>query len=72
MLSKSSCLACANIYDDEIEEELEKDEVYKNADKLLIVNPDSGLDNPSDEEDWASEEDVYDLPPKFFFKCLSW
>merc|ERR1719233_1257185 len=56
------------IYDDENEEELEKDEVYKNADKLLIVNPGSGLDNPSDEEDWASEEDLYDLPPKFFFR----
>jgi len=55
--------------DNIFEKELEEEEIYENFDKLLIENTDSGLGNPMDEEeDWACEENMYDLPPKFFFR----
>jgi len=57
------------IFVDENGEELEEEQVYKDEDKLSIVNQESVVGKPTHEdEDWASEADIYDLPTKFFFR----
>jgi len=57
------------IYEDENREELEEEEMYKDFDTVSIVNQESEVGKPTEEEEnWALEEDIYDLPNKFFYR----
>jgi len=57
------------IFYDENREELEEEEVYKDVDSLSTVNQESEVGKPvDDEENWASEADIYDLPTKFYYR----
>ena len=61
------------VFDDQDFERLGEGEKYEDRDNTnSMAKQESAVDKSMDEEEgWASEEDIYDLPPKFFFRFLS-
>ena len=58
--------------EDEDLERLGEGGIYEDVDNTnSMVKQESAVEKSTDEEEgWASEEDIYDLPPKFFFRFL--